>query len=313
MIGLIGALTILCLVPFLIHEYHLEIVILYLINVILVVSYRLIATTGDWSLFHIVFMGSGAYASALLAKFLGWPFWLCLPISGITAGVVGFFFMIPLHRTKVFGFLIGSFAIGEFLRLIWVKVQYPFGGARGMIGIPLPELFEIDFFYALPYYYLTLIIMIICLLIMFRVDRSRIGDAFKGIHDDEDLAKSIGINVTNYRIYAVMIGAFFAGIAGSLLAHRLQAIDPHNFDVNTMVYLIIWVVVGGSATFWGPILGVTVMTVVFEVSRPLQEWRPLLFGVILILTLIFMPGGLESLVLKCRKNVGTLLKPAGSE
>lgn len=281
---------------------------LYFINVILAVSYRLIATAGDWTLFHYVLMGAGAYASAILAKFLGLPFWVAMPTAGILAGVVGFLFMIPLHRTKVFSFLIGSFAIGEFLRLIWVKVDNPFGGTRGMIGIPIPELFGINFYQYIPYYFLSLIIMLVSLVILFRIDRSRFGDALKGIHDDENLAQSIGINVALHRIYAVMIGAFFAGIAGSLMTHRLGAICPHNFSINQMVYLLIWVVVGGYHTFWGPIIGVTLLTIVFEASRPLEAWRPLLFGMILILSLIFLPGGLESLMYPIRKKIGNLMK-----
>ena len=120
----------------------------------------------------------------------------------------------------------------------------------------------------------------------------------KAIYMDEDLARSIGVKVDRYRAMGFITGSFFAGIAGALLAYRLGAIDPKNFDVNTMVYLVIWVVVGGTKTYLGPYLGVVVMTSVFEASRPLLEWRPLLFGSILIFFLIFMPGGLESLLLK---------------
>jgi branched-chain amino acid transport system permease protein len=133
---------------------------------------------------------------------------------------------------------------------------------------------------------------------MYRIDRSRIGDAFKAIHTDDLLAECVGIDVPRYRTLAFATGSFFAGVAGAVLAHRLSAIDPHVFDITTMVYLIIWVVVGGTVTFSGPIIGVAVMTMVFEWSRPLLEWRPLLFGAILILFLIFLPGGIESLIQK---------------
>ncbi len=294
--------------PYIASEYHLEILILFLINLLLASSYRLLTTTGDWSLGHVVLMGVGAYATALAAKLLGWPFWLGLPLAGVASAVIAAGLVYPLLRTKGFGFFIASFAFGEFVRLIWVKFHTPFGGPRGMINIPTPELGNIDFFFATPYYYLTLIIVSICLWVLYRIDRSAlIGDVMKAIYMDEDLARSIGVKVNHYRSMAFITGGFFAGIAGALLAHRLGAIDPKNFDINTMVYLVIWVVVGGTKTFWGPFLGVIVMTIIFETSRPLLEWRPLLFGGILIFFLIFLPGGLESLLPKSwtnRKSAG---------
>jgi branched-chain amino acid transport system permease protein len=295
-LGLGVLLASLCIAPFVIGEYNVEILILFLINIMLATSYRLVTTTGDWSLCHVLLMGAGAYASALMAKYFGWPFWMTAPLAGVAAGVVGLGFVYPLLRTKGFGFFIASFAVGEFLRLIWIKIHNPFGGPRGMINIPyVGELGPIDFYNAIPYYFLTLVITLACVFIMFRIDRSRIGNAFKAVHTDDLLAECVGIRVGRYRSIAFVIGSFFAGISGALLAHRLNAIDPHIFDINTMVYLIIWVVVGGTVTFAGPIIGVAFITIVFEWTRPLLAWRPLLFGAILIGFLIFLPGGLESL------------------
>ncbi len=287
--------------PEIVGEYYIELLILFMINLILACSFRLITTAGDWSLSHIVFMGVGAYATAMMAKFLGWPFWGTVLLGGVASAVIGLAVVFPLLRTKGFGFFIGSFALGEFVRLIWVKFHYPFGGPRGMIGIPPIELGDIDFFDATPYFYVVFIFTVVCLAILYRIDVSRTGKALKAIYADEDLSKCIGINVANYRAMAFSVSAFFAGIAGVLLAHRLGAIDPKNFDANVMVYLVIWVVVGGVGTFWGPIIGVAVMMVIGEAARPLAEWRPLLFGGILIVFLTLLPGGLESIVSKARE------------
>lgn len=295
LVFIIGALIALFMLPFVASEYYIEIGILFLINLILASSYRLITTAGDWSLSHIVLMGAGAYATALLSKFVGWPFWATVLLGGMASAVVGLAVVFPLLRTKGFGFFIGSFALGEFVRLIWVKFHFPFGGPRGMIGIPSIELGEIDFFDATPYYYVCLAFTLASLFILYRIDISRTGKILKAIYADEDLTKCIGVHVSQYRATAFAVAAFFAGIAGVLLAHRLGAIDPKNFDVNTMVYLVIWVVVGGVGTFWGPLIGVAVMMLIGEAARPLAEWRPLLFGGILILFLTLMPGGLESL------------------
>jgi len=284
-------------------EYLLEIFIILFINVLLAMSYRLITTTGDWSFCHVVLFGIGAYATAMITKFLGISAWISIPLSALVASVVGRAFIYPLLRTKGFGFFIASFAIGEFVRLIWVKFHFPFGGSRGMIGIDPPELGSINFYAGTPYYYLTLIVVSACLVAIYRLDRSRVGQVWKAIYLDEDLAESVGIRVPRYRTQAFVIGSFFAGLGGALLAHRNGAIDPASFDVNTMVYLVIWVVVGGTTTFWGPIIGVVIMTMIFEYSRPLLEFRPLIFGGILILTLLFMPNGLDGLIEKLRRKL----------
>jgi branched-chain amino acid transport system permease protein len=295
--------------------YTVEILILFLINLILVSSYRLVTTTGDWSLSHIVLMGTGAYATALLTKWWDLSIFLTVPLSAAVAALVGLLVVTPLLRTKGFGFFIASFALGELIRLCWVKFRDPFGGPRGMIGIPSGEVGGIDFFEPVPYYFFVLAIAVLCLFFLYRLDRSRMGKTFKAIYTDEGLAESLGINVQRYRATAFAIATFFAGVAGSLLAHRLGAIDPKNFDINTMVYLIIWIVVGGTQTFWGPLIGLAVMTVVFEWTRPLLEWRPLLFGLILIFFLIFQPGGLEGLLMTARDRLtgrGAEKEAAGS-
>lgn len=285
--------------PFLVGEYYVEVLIIFLINVILAVSYRLIATTGYWTLCHVVLMGVGAYASALMAKSFGWPFWMTAPLAGATAGMVGFGIVYPLLRTVGFGFFIATLALGEFIRLIWIKFHTPFGGPRGMINIPyLGELGPIDFYEAVPYYFVTLCITSVCLFMMYRIDKSRIGKTFKAIYEDDILAESIGIKIGQYKSLAFVLGAFFAGIAGALLAHRLSAIDPHIFGLDEMIYLLVWVIVGGTTTFAGPIIGVATMTFLFEWTRPMLEWRPLFFGVILIGSLIFMPDGLDGLIAK---------------
>jgi len=292
-----------CAAPFMVRPYSLEILIIFMINLILVCSYRIPAMTGDWSLSHVVMMGVGAYTTALISQQWELSILLTVPLSAIVAGIVGYIIVMPMIRTRGFGFFIASFAIGEFVRLTWVKFRDVFGGPRGMIGIPSGEIGAIDLFFPVPKYFFVLVIALICLTIMYRLGRSRIGSTFTAIYKDEELAEAIGINVPHYRALAFATGTFFAGIAGALLAHHLGAIDPKNFDINTMVYLIIWIVVGGSATFWGPIVGLIVMTFAFEWSRPLLEWRPLLFGGILIFFLVFLPGGLESLWGKIRDRL----------
>ena len=295
-----------CLAPQTVSPYRLELLTIFLINVILAQSYRLMTTTGDWTLCHYILMGVGAYATAILAKQFGVPFYAAMPLAAITTVLVSLVLAIPLSRTIGFAFFIASFALGEFVRHVWLKFHYPFGGARGINGIPKLEIgqtgdwYFIDFWDSTNFYFFTLIFTVVALIVLYRIDCSRLGNAWKSIYADSELCESIGINVTRSRVLIFCVAGFFAGIAGSLLAYQIGSIDPHNFEMVEMVYLIIWVVVGGVKTFWGPLIGVLSMSFIFELTRPLQEWRPLLFGVILILFLVFLPGGLETLHTKLK-------------
>lgn len=294
LVGVTAALAFVA--PFALATYQTELIILFLMNLVLVVSYRLITTTGDWGLAHVVMMGAGGYSAALMAKGLDLPVWLTVPLAGFVAAAVAGLISVPLLRTRAFGYFIASFALGELLRLFWIRLDVPFGGIRGLINIPEGQLFGHSLFETIPYYFFALFVAFICVGIMYLLDRSRLGMTWKALYSDPALAECVGIDVTHYRRSAFMIGSGFAGVAGAMLAHRMGAIDPKNFDLITMLYLIIWVVVGGTQSFWGAAVGLIAMTFVFEFTRPLLEWRPLIFGVVLIFFLIFVPGGIESLV-----------------
>lgn len=305
--GVIGVIALLAVAPEIVGRYEIEILTVLLIHIILAQGYRLVAITGDWSLGHLALMGAGAYAAGILAKSLGWPFWLTIPLGACAAGVVGIIFVFPLLRTRAFGFFIASFALGELIRLCWIRFEVPFGGSRGIVGIVTDPVAGVTFGMQMPYYYLTLGVTVVALWVLWRLDRSRYGDIFEAIHEDEHLAESVGISVPKYRTLAFGVSAFFAGLAGALLAHKQMAVDPTLFDINQMVYLIIWVVVGGVSTFAGPIIGVSVMTLVFESLRFLEELRPLVAGGILVLFLTVMPGGLDVLAIRA----WTLVRNAG--
>ena len=314
---LIGAFPIIVIsAPFTLTNYKVDILTNLLINIVLVSSFRIITMTGGWSLAHIPMMGCGAYATALLTGALGVPFWISLPLSGLAAGVVGALIGFPLARTKGFAFFVASFAAGEAIRLSWMRFKVPFGGHKGLT-LPPPDLFAgvswLDFTTAKPYYFLTLILTLVCLAIMHRLDHSRIGNTWRSIESHENLTRSVGINCTKYKVLGFAIGSFFAGVAGVLLAHRLWAIEPYQFGFTTTLYLLVWVVFGGSHTFYGPIVGVIALTLLGELLRPLAEWVPMVYGAIIILTLIFLPSGLESLLARIRPYLGSGARPAPVE
>ncbi len=300
MVFLFAALAVL---PYLLSYSQQEIAVLLVINVLLVSSYRLLTLTGEWSLGHVVIMGVGAYASALLAKRLGVPVPLSMLLGASMAAATAALLSFPLFRMKGFYFLIGSFAAGEIIRLIWKRFTDPFGGPKGLKRIdPFPDIdagfLLIDFYEPVNYYFLALIIVSASLFVLYRIERSRIGLTFHAIHWQDRLAESVGVDTFRYRTLAFVIASFFAGLAGGLYAHYVGAVNPTRFSVDQMVYVLVWAVVGGTATFYGPILGVVVLTVINEIvlrALGLDTARPLIYGAILILSVLYLPNGLESL------------------
>ena len=204
---------------------------------------------------------------------------------------------------KGFYFLIGSFASGEIIRLLWKRFRDPFGGPKGLKVIPEFPALEIggvavDFFEPQNYYYLCLIVAAASLWVMRRLEKSPLGLTFLAVRAQARAAESVGVNVREYRAAAFVAASFFAGLAGALLAHYVGAINPARFNVEEMVFLLAWVIVGGTATIYGPILGVAAMTAINEIilrELGFEQARPLIYGLILILTVRFLPGGLESL------------------
>ncbi len=312
--GVLAAL--LLVLPHLLSFSQKEILVFLIINVLLVMSYRFLALTGEWSLGHVVMMGVGAYASAIASKRLGFPVPLAMFSGAVVAAFVAWLLSFPLFRMKGFYFLIGSFAAGEVIRLLWKRFRDPFGGPKGLKRIAeLPDIelgsFQVDFFNPIAYYYFCLIVVAASLWFLFRIERSPIGLTFHAIHWRDNLAASVGVDTRGYRTLALVIASFFAGLSGTLFAHYVGAINPNRFNIEEMVYVLTWAIVGGTATFYGPVLGVVLLTILNEVvlrEMGLEQARPLIYGAILIAFVIFLPRGIESVVPQLLKTGARLLR-----
>lgn len=300
-LALVGGLI---AVPNVLSFSQQEILVYLAINVLLVTSYRLLTLTGEWSLAHAVIMGVGAYASALAVKFLTLPVPLAMIAGALTAAGIALLLSVPLFRMKGFYFLIGSFAAGEIIRLLWKRFREPFGGAKGLKGIePMPDfsigVFDFVFFEPVSYFYFAATVVAFCLWILWRIEKSPMGLTFHAVHWQDKLAQASGVNVRAYRTLAFAISSGFAGLAGALQAHYIGTVNPGSFDVEVMVFVLTWAIVGGTGTFYGPILGCLVLTILNEVvlrELGFEQMRPMLYGLILILSILFLPKGLESLV-----------------
>lgn len=295
--------------PHFLKLHHQDLLIFLVINVLVVCSYRLVTLTGEWSLIHAVMMGVGAYTVALLAVHTDLQMWFTLPLAGSAAAIVAIILCFPLLRMTQFYFLIGSFAAGEAIRLTWVEWVAVFGGTSGLRGAEAPILFGIDFLDPIPYLYLCLGVVGFCLFILYRIENSRVGLTLHAIHWKAPLAESVGVDAWKYRALAFIIGSFFVGIAGGLKIHYLGTVTPNQFTIGFMVFILIWVIVGGYNKFYGPIIGVVVLTIFDESIRTFEILRPAIYGGVLILSILFLPLGLESLPGKFRAWFGIGSKP----
>ncbi|MFT5115283.1 MAG: branched-chain amino acid transport system permease protein [Parasphingorhabdus sp.] len=305
----LAAMAALLALPHFLPFHHQDLLIFLTINVLAVCSYRLVTLTGEWSLIHAVMMGVGAYTVALLSNHFELAIWFTLPLAGIAAGLVAALLCFPLLRMTQFYFLIGSFAAGEAIRLNWVEFVGVFGGTSGLRGVETPIVWGIDFLDPIPYFYLTVSVVSVCLVILYRIENSRIGLTLHAIHWKASLAESVGVDAWRYRALAFTLGSFFVGIAGGLKVHYLGSVTPNQFTIGFMVFILIWVIVGGYNRFYGPIIGVVVLTVFDEAIRNFEVLRPAIYGLMLILSILFLPMGLESVPGKIKSWFGIRSRP----
>jgi branched-chain amino acid transport system permease protein len=281
------------------ESYHLHLVNITYIYIILALSLGLIVGfIGELSLGHAAFFAIGAYTSALITKDLGLSFWITLPIAIAFAAFIGFLVGFPSLKLKGPFFAITTLAFGEIIRLVINNLEELTRGAMGLPGIQppnpitIPGLFAIDFYDRKAFYYLILLFVFITIAIIYRIIYSRVGRAFIAIREDEVLAKSIGINAMRYKIIAFVIASAIAGLAGCLYAHYFLFISPVNFDIAQSINVVLMVIIGGSNSILGPILGAFLITLLPEILRAIAEYRMIIYGAILVFAIIFMPEGI---------------------
>lgn len=300
-ISALVAVAILFLLPAFYKGGHLlHLLIMVMLNSGLSLALYFTWKTGHVSLGQAGFMGVGAYTSALVTKLFGLNVWAGLFLGGLTAATIGFMIGWLVFRLRGAYFLMATFAFGEILISIWMYFTYPFGGPSGILGIPKPSLtipclVKINFAPLANYYYLVLIFAVISAFVMHRLGASsRFGETSECIAETEILAESLGIPTLRHRVVVFTITSFLTGIGGALLGHYLAVITPSAFGFSQSVNLQIYCMVGGRATIMGPIFGATLLTIAGDYLFPLGGWKDVIFGLILLLIIRFMPSGLET-------------------
>lgn len=255
--------------------------ILICINIVLAVSLNLInGFTGQFSLGHAGFMSIGAYMSAILTLDFDVPFPLALAGGGILAAVFGFLIGLPTLRLKGDYLAIATLGLGEIIKIVLLNTEYV-GGASGLSGIPNKTSWTWVFF-----------VTVVAVLLIQNFVRSTHGRACIAIRENEIAAESMGINITKYKVIAFVIGSFFAGIGGGLYAHKFYVINPSSFNFMKSFEILVIVVLGGLGSTTGAIVGAIILTVLFTALQDYPELRMIIYSLLLIVMMIFRPGGL---------------------
>ncbi len=288
--SIVGLIVLLFLGPLILESYYLHLAIMVFIYVMVASSLRTLYISGQLSLGHAAFMAIGAYTSAILARSLHWTPWCTIPMGGLASAAVAIGIGFPFSRLRAIYFSMASLFFGIMVESSAGLAPSLTGGFTGLHGIP--RLFS---FTRQPYYYFFLVLTLLVLLVLYRIEHSRIGMTFKGVSQSYLAASSRGINEGGIRILASAIGSFFAGIAGASYAHYAGFIAPPQFGVMTSILLVVYLIAGGKGHFAGPIIGTVILYLTPYVMGGFQGYAPFFQAGVLIAVIFLMPEGMISL------------------
>lgn len=254
--------------------------------------------TGQVSIAHAAFMAAGAYTSAILTVDYGAPIWLGIVLAGFVAMAIGVGLGFPSFRTEGHYFVLVTIAIAILAVVVlntWTSVT---GGPNGILGIQTPGAISlagvelVDLGTRQGYFYLTATYLILTLVVSNNVLDSRIGRTYMAVRDNESLAKSQGVNTKHAKLSALGFSCFFAGIGGGLYAHYLNFINPEMFNFFIGFEILVMLIIGGLGSLIGAVMGAFVIIVTPELLRGFPDVSLLIFGLILVIVVLFFPGGI---------------------
>lgn len=287
------------------NAYHIDLMTGVGIYVLLAMGLNVVVGfTGLLNLGYAAFFAIGAYAYALLNLNWGIPFWLGMPMAGAVAMLFGFMIGLPSIRVRGDYLAITTLGFGEIVRIVFNNLDSWTGGPNGLLGIDRPKIwapsFENGFHLktwsfsvnATPYFYLVLFLVAVTAYLLFKLSDSKMGRALLAIREDELAASCMGIPTIQIKIYAFGLSSFIAGIAGAVFAAKQTIITPDSFDFVLSVFILAMVVLGGMGNIWGAALGALVLGILPELLRGFESYRMLIFGIIMIVMMIFRPQGI---------------------
>ncbi len=275
------------------NDYYLSVLTLCALNAMVALGLSLLlGLAGQISLGHAAFYGIAAYGSAVATTTHGWPMPAGLVLGVVLAAVVAFLIGIPTLKLKGHYLAMGTLGFGVIVSVVFNETVELTGGPSGFVGIPKLALFGYEFDTDLKYYALTAGTLCLLLLIAFNLISSRTGRALKALHASERAAEAVGVDVASHKLFAFVLSAVYAGVAGVLYAHCLTFVAPASFGFHYSVQLITMVVLGGMSSAWGAVAGAYFLTMLPEFLRELENVDILVYGAILTLCMMYLPDGM---------------------
>lgn len=278
------------------NNYYRGIANLSLIYVIVALGLNFIyGYTGYISFAQAAFFGVGAYTTALLGVDYHLSFWMALPMSGLMAAIFGIIIGIPTLKLAGHYLAMATIGFGIIVQMVmqnWTAFTH---GASGVKNIPGASIGSFEITSATQYYYFLLFFAALAIFVTRRIERSNFGRSFKAVREDEIAASTSGINLTFTKVFSFALSAFFAGIGGSLYATMSSYISPDTFSFDQSIVFFTMVLIGGPGTVFGPVLGAVLLTFVPELLRFLKEYYMALFGVGIVLIMLFIPQGIMNI------------------
>ena len=288
-----GALLVLGF-PLLVSDYWVDVMNFCGIYMLLGLSLMLIVGyAGLFNLGHAAFYAVGAYVTAILSTRFGVPSLLLLPAAGLAAGLVGYLIARPIIHLRGDYLCVVTIGFGEIMRIALVNNPWGLtGGVNGIMGIPRPSLGFFAIHTVQQYYYFILIFIVLYVLVLRRLENSRIGRAWTCIREDDTAAEAMGIDTASLKLLAFVVGATGAGIAGNIYAAKMTVIAPGSFNFWESCVMFSIVVLGGTGSIPGVLAAALGMTALPELFRGFLRARMLVFGLAMVLMMIFRPQGL---------------------
>lgn len=276
------------------NQYHIYLMSLAFIWTISAVGLNMLTGyIGQLNLAHAGFMAIGAYTVGILTVDYGYNFWLAFALSGLIAAAIGFLVGLIALRLREHYFAIFTMGVGIIIWQLLEKWESLTHGVHGIIGIPAPaSIGPISFEGGVAPYYLVLFLMVLVLWLTHRIVTSLLGRSFIAVRNSEELAETLGINLMRNKILAFMLSTGLAGFAGGLYASSVRFLDPNLSSIENTFEIIIFVLVGGLGTLFGPLVGAMIVIWVSQYLQFLQDFRMIVFGPLLIALIIFFPFGI---------------------
>ena len=273
--------------------YLMNVLVFVGINTMLAIALNLLlGYAGQISLGHAGFFGLGAYLSGILTTTYSLNPWLAMPLAAIVVGCLAGMIGFPILKLKGHYLAMATLGLGIIIYIVFNETVELTGGPSGLSGIPNLKLGNISFDSDVKNYYLIWGFTLVVMLFSINLANSRVGRALRAVHDSEVAAQVLGVNARHLKVQIFALSAVISSLAGSLYAHTMTFVSPASFGFNFSIELLTMVVIGGLGSVYGSFLGAALLTLLPEILRGANDYDIIIYGALLVVMVMFMPGGL---------------------